>query len=98
MDQLAGGSGTGLSPLLAAALVLAAWQGTTGTLHLDGWADCSDASVAPLSRERRLEVMKDPRLGSFGGTGLLLLIVKLAAVAEVLAPTVVGRWLRCCHS
>ena len=57
-------------------------------LHLDGWADCCDALFVPLSRERRLEVMKDPRLGSFGGAGLiLLLLVKLAAVAEVLAPT-----------
>ena len=88
LQELAGGSGTGLSPLLAAALVLVAWAALTGMLHLDGWADCCDALVAPLSRERRLEVMKDPRLGSFGGTGLiLLLIVKLAAVAEVLAPT-----------
>jgi adenosylcobinamide-GDP ribazoletransferase len=88
LQEMAGGSGTGLSPLLAAALVLAAWEAITGMLHLDGWADCCDALVAPLSRERRLEVMKDPRLGSFGGAGLvLLLIVKLAAVTEVLAPT-----------
>ena len=85
---LAGGSSAGLSPLLTAALILVAWAAITGMLHLDGWADCCDALVAPLSRERRLEVMKDPRLGSFGGAGLiLLLLVKLAAVAEVLAPT-----------
>ena len=85
---MAGGSGAGLSPLLTAALILVAWAALTGMLHLDGWADCCDALVAPLSRERRLEVMKDPRLGSFGGAGLiLLLMVKLAAVAEVLAPT-----------
>lgn len=77
------GAGTGL----AAALILAAWAGLTGMLHLDGWADCCDALVAPLSRERRLEVMKDPRLGSFGAAGLvLLLLVKLAALAELLAP------------
>ena len=87
LQGLAGGSGAGLSPLLAAALILAAWAAITGMLHLDGWADCCDALVAPLSRERRLEVMKDPRLGSFGGAGLiLLLLVKLAAVAEALAP------------
>jgi adenosylcobinamide-GDP ribazoletransferase len=88
MQGLAGGSGAGLSPLLAAGLILAAWAAITGMLHLDGWADCCDALVAPLSRERRLEVMKDPRLGSFGGAGLiLLLLVKLAAVAEVLTLT-----------
>jgi adenosylcobinamide-GDP ribazoletransferase len=88
LQGLAGGSGTGLSPLLTAALILVAWAAITGMLHLDGWADCCDALVAPLSRERRLEVMKDPRLGSFGGAGLiLLLLIKLAAVAEVLQPT-----------
>ena len=87
LQGLAGGSGAGLSPLLTAALILVAWAAITGMLHLDGWADCCDALVAPLSRERRLEVMKDPRLGSFGGAGLiLLLLVKLAAVAEVLTP------------
>ena len=37
LQEMAGGSGTGLSPLLAAALVLAAWEAITGMLHLDGW-------------------------------------------------------------
>lgn len=69
------------APLLPAALVLAAWAGLTGALHLDGWADCCDALFVPVSRERRLEIMKDPRLGSFGAAGLiLLLLVKLAAL------------------
>jgi adenosylcobinamide-GDP ribazoletransferase len=75
---------TGLAeaaPLLPAALVVAAWAGLTGALHLDGWADCCDALFVPVSRERRLEIMKDPRLGGFGVTGLiLLLLVKLAAL------------------
>jgi adenosylcobinamide-GDP ribazoletransferase len=75
LQEVAGGSGVGLSPLLTAALILVAWAALTGMLHLDGWADCCDALVAPLSRERRLEVMKDPRLGSFGGAGLILLLI-----------------------
>lgn len=73
------------APLLPAALVLAAWAGLTGALHLDGWADCCDALFVPVSRERRLEIMKDPRLGGFGAAGLiLLLLVKLAALDGVL--------------
>jgi adenosylcobinamide-GDP ribazoletransferase len=69
------------APLLPAALLLAAWAGLTGALHLDGWADCCDALFVPVSRERRLEIMKDPRLGGFGAAGLiLLLLVKLAAL------------------
>jgi adenosylcobinamide-GDP ribazoletransferase len=72
--------------LLAPALTLAAWVALTGALHLDGWADCCDGLFAPVTRERRLEILKDPRLGSFGGVGLmLLLIVKLAALQGILA-------------
>jgi adenosylcobinamide-GDP ribazoletransferase len=73
------------APLLPAALVLAAWAALTGALHLDGWGDCCDALFVPVSRERRLEIMKDPRLGGFGAAGLiLLLVVKLAALEGVL--------------
>jgi len=88
------------APLLSAALTLAAWAVLTGALHLDGWADCCDALFVPVDRARRLEIMKDPRLGSFGGVGLVLLIlVKLGALAGVannpvivvLAPTL-ARW------
>jgi adenosylcobinamide-GDP ribazoletransferase len=72
-------------PLLSAAIVLALWGGLTGGLHLDGWADCCDALFVPVDRERRLEIMKDPRLGGFGAVGLvLLLLVKLAALQGVL--------------
>jgi adenosylcobinamide-GDP ribazoletransferase len=69
------------APLLPAALLLAAWAGITGGLHLDGWADCCDALFVPVSRERRLAILHDPRLGGFGGIGLgVLLLVKLAAI------------------
>lgn len=72
-------------PLLSAAIVLAIWGGLTGGLHLDGWADCCDALFVPVDRERRLEIMKDPRLGGFGAAGLvLLLLVKFAAIQGVM--------------
>lgn len=72
--------------LLPAALLLASWATLTGALHLDGWADCCDALFVPVSRERRLEIMKDPRLGGFGAVGLvLLLLVKLAALQGIAA-------------
>ncbi len=92
--------GVSLPRWVAAALVLVAWIVLTGGLHLDGWADCCDALPASVTRERRLEILKDPRLGSFGVAGLgLLLLVKFAALASlppasaalVLAPTL-GRW------
>ncbi len=85
---LAAGVGAVSPALLAAALTLAGWAAVTGLLHLDGWSDCCDGLLAPLERTRRLEIMKDPRLGSFGVAGLaLLLLVKLAALEGVLAAT-----------
>lgn len=73
------------APLLSAALVLAVWIGLTGALHLDGWADCCDALFVPAERERRLEIMKDSRLGGFGAAGLvILLLVKFAALQGIL--------------
>lgn len=74
------------APLLPSALLLVVWAVLTGALHLDGWADCCDALFVPVGRERRLEIMKDPRLGGFGVAGLiLLLMVKLAALQGSLA-------------
>lgn len=42
-----------------------------GALHEDGLGDFSDAMLGTSERERRLEIMKDPRLGSFGLLALL---------------------------
>jgi adenosylcobinamide-GDP ribazoletransferase len=63
------------SPLLAAGLVVALWAALTGGLHLDGLADCCDGLLAAVPPERRLEIMRDPRLGSFGVIGLTLVLV-----------------------
>ncbi len=43
----------------------------TGALHEDGLADVADALGAHVSRERRLEILKDPRVGSFGALALI---------------------------
>src|SRR5690349_10909663 len=72
------------SPLLTAALVVALWAALTGGLHLDGLADCCDGLFAAVSPERRLEIMRDPRLGAFGGLGLILFIIlKILAIASL---------------
>jgi adenosylcobinamide-GDP ribazoletransferase len=72
------------SPWLVAVLVVALWAALTGGLHLDGLADCGDGLLSAVSTERRLEIMHDPRLGSFGGLSLCLyLFLKVAAVASL---------------
>ncbi|HRA64554.1 MAG: adenosylcobinamide-GDP ribazoletransferase [Caldilinea sp.] len=92
-------------PTVTAVLVVGLWAGLTGALHLDGVADCGDGLLPPLARTRRLEIMRDPRLGAFGVTALvLILLLKTAALAALalmrpaLAPALLlapiwARWL-----
>lgn len=87
-----------LPPLPRAAVVLALWVGLTGGLHEDGWMDVLDGAFAPAERARRLEILRDPRVGAHGLTGgvvlLLLRFGALAAVppAAVVTAPVLGRW------
>ena len=75
------------SPLLAGALIVVVWIMLTGGLHVDGLADCGDGLLAASSRERRLEIMRDPRLGAFGGMVLVMhLLIKTLAAAALTAP------------
>jgi adenosylcobinamide-GDP ribazoletransferase len=74
----------------------------TGALHLDGVIDTFDGLFMGTSPARRLEIMRDPRAGSYGVVAVtLLLVLKVAALAAVppmlrapaliLAPCL-GRW------
>ncbi len=78
-------------PLVTGALALIAWVALTGGLHLDGLADCADGLLYPGAPEKRLEIMRDPRLGAFGGIGLgLALILKFSALASLTPATLPG--------
>lgn len=74
----------------------------TGMLHADGFVDCCDALLGARSVERRLEILRDSRVGAYGALGgALLLLGRYAAlgalagpvrpVALVVAP-LLGRW------
>jgi adenosylcobinamide-GDP ribazoletransferase len=68
--------------LIVGVLTLSVWIFLTGGLHLDGLADCCDGLLVSGTRERRLEIMKDPHLGAFGSIGLfLVLFIKAAALS-----------------
>ena len=56
----------------------------TRGIHLDGLADVFDA-MGGQTIQRRLEIMKDPRVGAFGVTALLLVLVIKIATIERLA-------------
>jgi adenosylcobinamide-GDP ribazoletransferase len=77
-----------LPVLPAAVLLVALWVVLTGGLHLDGWTDCWDALAASVPAERRFEILKDSRLGTFGALALILLIaLKIGAVGSGHVPT-----------
>ena len=66
----------GANPDVAAALTLIVWVRSTGDIHLDGLADTTDAWIGGLgSRERTLEIMKDPRSGPAAVTVLVLVLL-----------------------
>jgi adenosylcobinamide-GDP ribazoletransferase len=71
-----------LPPWVAAIFTLIVWVALTGGLHLDGLADCCDGLLASTSVERRLEIMKDPHIGAFGVTGLILKAAALASLTS----------------
>jgi adenosylcobinamide-GDP ribazoletransferase len=85
--------------LVAAALLFALWVILSGGLHLDGFADACDGLFAATPRERRLEILHDVHLGTFGAVGLVvLLLVKFSAIASaisfapILFAPILGRW------
>lgn len=87
---------------VATAAILAGAALLTGGLHLDGLMDACDGLFGGRSPARRLEIMRDSRVGSYGVlagvlalllkySGLTALPVELRAPALVLLPAV-GRW------
>lgn len=81
----------GVTPGVTAALVLAAGAMLTGGLHEDGLSDSADGLYGGWTRERRLEIMKDSRVGSYGV--LALVLVTLARWSALTAVLVYGgRW------
>ncbi|MFZ0548923.1 MAG: adenosylcobinamide-GDP ribazoletransferase [Candidatus Promineifilaceae bacterium] len=80
------GSGLLFGGWVSAVLVAASWAALTGGLHLDGLADCCDGLLVMAEPARRLEILKDARLGAFGVIGLVLfLLLKVGAIQGVLA-------------
>ncbi|MDW5598370.1 adenosylcobinamide-GDP ribazoletransferase [Conexibacter stalactiti] len=55
----------------ATVLALIALVAATGALHQDGLADCADGLGVRGDRERRLAVMRDSAIGTFGMLALL---------------------------
>jgi len=75
-----------LPPEASAMLALAATMLLTGAMHEDGLADTADGFGGGQTRDRKLEIMRDSRIGTYGAAALVTSIIlrwsALAAIAE----------------
>ena len=77
----------GLPPLFACVLGAAAFATITGAMSEDAIADAADGLFGGTTVERRLDIMKDSRHGTYGVLAIVFFIAlkvsALAAIAEV---------------
>jgi adenosylcobinamide-GDP ribazoletransferase len=88
----------GLSGLLAALLAVAATVVVGGALHEDGLADFADMLGVRGERERKLAVMRDSRIGSYGVLALgFTTAIKVGAIVDLGDPRTVAGALIAAH-
>jgi adenosylcobinamide-GDP ribazoletransferase len=74
----------GLPPWPAAALSVAATMLVTGCLHEDGLADTADGFGGGNTREQKLAIMRDSRIGAYGVCALIIaLLLRAGALASL---------------
>jgi adenosylcobinamide-GDP ribazoletransferase len=72
-----------LPPLLAATIAVAGTAVATGALHEDGLADTVDGFGGGGDRERKLQIMRDSRIGTYGVVALVLALgARITALAS----------------
>jgi adenosylcobinamide-GDP ribazoletransferase len=84
----------GEPPVLAALLGVAAQVALTGALHEDGLADTADGLGGGRTRERKLDIMRDSRIGAYGVLALVFSTgARIAALAALgaIGPTAAAR-------
>lgn len=74
-----------VSPLVAGALAVATTVVLTGGFHEDGLADSADALGGGFDRVRVLQILKDSRIGAFGGLAITLSILLRVGLLAALA-------------
>ena len=86
-----------VAPIPAAALALAATMALTGAMHEDGLADSFDG-LGGKTREQKLDIMRDSRIGTFGACALVIsLMLRWSALADIAEPHVVAGALIAAH-
>jgi len=77
------GTWLGLPEIIAALLALSTSALLTGGLHEDGLADVADGFGGGQSITRKLEIMRDSRIGTYGVLALILVVgLTVTSIAE----------------
>jgi len=83
----------GLGASIVAVLMLAVLSVVTGAMHEDGLADCADGFWGGWETARRLEIMKDSAIGTYGVLSLVVVFaLKWGSVAALMDSADVLPW------
>ena len=74
----------GLPELFSASFAIAVGAIITGALHEDGISDVADGFGGGNSREQRLDIMRDSRIGTYGALALGLVLMARASLLMTL--------------
>jgi adenosylcobinamide-GDP ribazoletransferase len=89
----------GLQAFIGAALAVTATLLLTGALHEDGLADTADGFGADASVDRKLAIMRDSQIGTYGAAALVLsLMLRVGAIASIADPALVAAALIAAHA
>ena len=85
-----------LPSFAAAILAITAGLFSTGAIHEDGLADCADGFGGGENREKKLAIMRDSAIGSYGTLSLIIimglrisLLSMLPAKLEIVTPIII---------
>jgi len=81
----------GMPTLMTAVFVILALVAVTGALHEDGLGDVADGFGGGATKERRLEIMKDSRIGTYAAVAIAgSLMLRVAGLGAIIAAH--GAW------
>ena len=91
--------GLSLPPFVSATLAVAATALVTGCLHEDGLADTADGFGGGGTKDRKLEIMRDSRTGTYGVVALIVsFLLRAGAIASLAGPGLAAAALIAAHA
>src|SRR5918994_1725534 len=77
----------GLPPFVAATIAIGFLALATGGLHEDGLADTADGFGGGRTRDEKLAIMRDSRIGTYGVLALVFsVLIRAMALASIFSP------------